>query len=112
MSLPRKIELLQKKLSPQEPKKLSAYLIEGLLDLKNVVNESIWAKLAKKIPLNFDRDKLSKCDLSILLGYLQNIAEETLVEGGEESPTNEYEAQIQKFEADVRNHIRVETKIC
>ncbi len=108
MTLPRKIDLLQKKLSPQDPKKLSPLIIEGLLDLKSVVDKSIWTKL--KLPSNFDKEKLSKCEFSILLGYLQNIVEETLVEGEEENQTNEYEIQIQKFEADVRNHIRVTMK--
>lgn len=64
----------------------------------------------KEIPLDFEKEKLMKSDPSSLLLYLKDITLHLMDffenEENEEIP-NHYELEIQKLEAEVRQHIRV-----
>ena len=58
-----------------------------------------------------DKEKLSKTDPSTVLMFIKDIAKHLIQiyekEDEDGSPSNHYEVQIQKLEADVRQHIRV-----
>lgn len=68
--------------------------------------------MKKNIPLDIEKEKLSKIDPSILLMHIKDLAKYLIQIYEEESeentaPSNHYEKEIQKLEADVRQHIRV-----
>ena len=70
-------------------------------------------ELKKNIPFDIDKEKLSKTDPSTVLMYIKDIAKHLIQihenDENEENgnPSNHYEVEIQKLEADVRQHIRV-----
>lgn len=78
-------------------------------------NKETLQELKKINLLELDKEKLSKMDPTQILMSTKDIAKhliEIYENESEEntSPSNHYEKEIQKLEADVRHHIRVLTK--
>ena len=68
-------------------------------------------EMKKDIPFESDREKIMKMEPTTILMYLREVAKHLIEihenEDNDESPPNHYEVEIQKLEAEVRQHIRV-----
>ena len=67
--------------------------------------------MKKDVPFESDREKMMKMEPTTILMYLREVAKHLIEihenEDSDESPPNHYEVEIQKLEAEVRQHIRV-----
>ena len=112
MSYPRKLDLYLKKsqlTEQQSIKKPIQPLFDFFYELRHILDEQTRIKLLKKMPLEMEKEKLLRQDPLVLIDYLREITDELIIshEAMESEARNDYEVQIQKFEADVRQHIRV-----
>ena len=72
--------------------------------------------IKKSVPIDQDNDYFNNTDSLVLLQYIKKIHEKTVefkneaeneLSAKRENECSDYEAMLQKLEAEVRNHIRV-----
>ncbi|EAS02747.2 hypothetical protein TTHERM_00348370 (macronuclear) [Tetrahymena thermophila SB210] len=109
-------------LESQSPtrQQLKALLCELFLEIRTKLDEGSQIQLRRVVPIDEDKSVIMNADFSTVLHYINQISSylinqkhelEQIIEKKNSDECSDYESCLQKLEAEVRQHIRIEQQL-